>query len=58
MAPIVSFDVLISGTHPFVLPPAVTPMLRVVPLFETLDDLEYAETAMRQLFRWDQGPEA
>lgn len=25
-------------------------MLRVVPLFETLDDLEYAETAMRQLF--------
>lgn len=28
----------------------VTPMLRVVPLFETLDDLEYAETAMRQLF--------
>jgi phosphoenolpyruvate carboxylase len=24
--------------------------LRVVPLFETLDDLEYAETAMRQLF--------
>lgn len=29
---------------------AVAPMLRVVPLFETLDDLEYAETAMRQLF--------
>ncbi|KAL4423808.1 hypothetical protein ABPG75_001109 [Micractinium tetrahymenae] len=28
----------------------VDPMLRVVPLFETLDDLEYAETAMRQLF--------
>jgi phosphoenolpyruvate carboxylase len=26
------------------------PSLRVVPLFETLDDLEYAETAMRQLF--------
>lgn len=25
-------------------------MLRVVPLFETLDDLNYAETAMRQLF--------
>lgn len=25
-------------------------MLRVVPLFETLDDLHYAETAMRQLF--------
>lgn len=24
--------------------------LRVVPLFETLDDLNYAETAMRQLF--------
>ena len=28
----------------------VYPPLRVVPLFETLDDLEYAETAMRQLF--------
>jgi len=28
----------------------VTPYLRVAPLFETLDDLEYAETAMRQLF--------
>lgn len=28
----------------------VTPTLRVVPLFETLDDLEYAETAMRELF--------
>lgn len=25
-------------------------MLRVVPLFETLDDLNHAETAMRQLF--------
>ncbi len=25
-------------------------MLQVVPLFETLDDLNYAETAMRQLF--------
>ena len=28
----------------------ITNPLRVVPLFETLDDLEYAETAMRQLF--------
>lgn len=28
----------------------VEPYLRVVPLFETLDDLNYAETAMRQLF--------
>ena len=28
----------------------VTSYLRVAPLFETLDDLEYAETAMRQLF--------
>lgn len=28
----------------------VNPYLRVAPLFETLDDLEYAETAMRQLF--------
>ncbi|KAL4856631.1 Phosphoenolpyruvate carboxylase 1 [Chlorella vulgaris] len=28
----------------------MTPMLQVVPLFETLDDLNYAETAMRQLF--------
>lgn len=28
----------------------VEPYLRVVPLFETLDDLHYAETAMRQLF--------
>eukprot|EP00887_Chlorella_sp_A99_P005836 scaffold1.g5836.t1 len=27
----------------------VEPALRVVPLFETLDDLEYAETAMRRL---------
>jgi hypothetical protein len=31
-------------------PRAVVPALRVVPLFETLDDLVYAETAMRQLF--------
>ena len=31
----------------------VYPPLRVVPLFETLDDLEYAETAMRQLFEND-----
>ncbi|GAB4814757.1 hypothetical protein N2152v2_001803 [Parachlorella kessleri] len=31
----------------------VDPYLRVVPLFETLDDLEYAETAMRQLFSND-----
>ena len=29
---------------------AVKQMLRVVPLFETLDDLKHAETAMRQLF--------
>jgi phosphoenolpyruvate carboxylase len=29
---------------------AVDPYLRVVPLFETLDDLKYAETAVRQLF--------
>lgn len=28
----------------------VDPFLRVVPLFETLDDLVYAETAMEQLF--------
>lgn len=28
----------------------VESLLRVAPLFETLDDLEYAETAMRQLF--------
>ena len=28
----------------------MSPYLRVVPLFETLDDLQYAETAMRQLF--------
>lgn len=26
------------------------PYLRVAPLFETLDDLQYAETAMLQLF--------
>lgn len=31
-------------------PPAVKRMLRVVPLFETLDDLNHAEAAMRQLF--------
>lgn len=31
----------------------VTPMLRVAPLFETLDDLNYAETAMRQLYSND-----
>lgn len=31
----------------------VEPYLRVAPLFETLDDLEYAETAMRQLFSND-----
>jgi phosphoenolpyruvate carboxylase len=31
----------------------VVPYLRVAPLFETLDDLVYAETAMRQLFAND-----
>ena len=31
-------------------PAAVKHMLRVAPLFETLDDLNHAETAMRQLF--------
>jgi phosphoenolpyruvate carboxylase len=31
----------------------IEPPLRVVPLFETLDDLAYAETAMRQLFAAD-----
>lgn len=41
-----------TPTHPSprAVPFVVRRMLRVVPLFETLDDLNHAETAMRQLF--------